>query len=130
MEACRCRLIILCEIWKNVSEQFSKTVSLYLKQWLLFFLCKVVSFGLHEKCYQVNGRSSFDDCSIYFLTKCLDVDELENLLRKQAPLEAYIEWLDSVVDRCVIKVPSSSSVVTNVSREAGRCLSSSSLRGT
>lgn len=31
------------------------------------------------------------------------VDELENLLRKQAPLEAYIEWLDSVVDRCVIK---------------------------
>ncbi|XP_029181624.2 DNA-binding protein RFX6-like isoform X1 [Acropora millepora] len=31
------------------------------------------------------------------------VEELESLLRKQAPLEAYIEWLDSVVDRCVIK---------------------------
>ena len=33
-----------------------------------------------------------------------DVDELESLLSKQAPLEAYIEWLDSVVDRCVLKV--------------------------
>ena len=35
---------------------------------------------------------------------CSDVGELESLLSKQAPLEAYIEWLDSVVDRCVIKV--------------------------
>ena len=33
-----------------------------------------------------------------------DVMELENLLSKQAPLEAYIEWLDSVVDRCLLKV--------------------------
>ena len=36
--------------------------------------------------------------------ECSDVGELESLLSKQAPLEAYIEWLDSVVDRCVIKV--------------------------
>jgi len=35
-----------------------------------------------------------------------DVGELESLLSKQAPLEAYIEWLDSVVDRCVMKVKS------------------------
>lgn len=39
-----------------------------------------------------------------FLFKFLVVGELESLLSKQAPLEAYIEWLDSVVDRCVIKV--------------------------
>lgn len=36
--------------------------------------------------------------------ECSDIGELESLLSKQAPLEAYIEWLDSVVDRCVIKV--------------------------
>jgi hypothetical protein len=29
---------------------------------------------------------------------------LERLLEDQAPLESYVEWLDSMVDRCVIKV--------------------------
>lgn len=50
----------------------------------------------------------------FLMTSCVksaffeftDVGELESLLSKQAPLEAYIEWLDSVVDRCVMKVKS------------------------
>ncbi|XP_048581396.1 DNA-binding protein RFX6 isoform X2 [Nematostella vectensis] len=31
------------------------------------------------------------------------IQEFENLLTKQAPLEAYTEWLDSTVDRCILK---------------------------
>ncbi|XP_078698214.1 DNA-binding protein RFX6-like [Branchiostoma floridae x Branchiostoma belcheri] len=31
------------------------------------------------------------------------LDEFEGLMRKQAPVEAYTEWVDSVVDRCVLK---------------------------
>ncbi|XP_051917534.1 transcription factor RFX4 isoform X1 [Hippocampus zosterae] len=30
--------------------------------------------------------------------------EFDRLLEEQSPIEAYIEWLDSMVDRCVIKV--------------------------
>ncbi|CAL8356974.1 unnamed protein product [Lota lota] len=30
--------------------------------------------------------------------------EFDRLLEEQTPIEAYIEWLDSMVDRCVVKV--------------------------
>ncbi|CAB1313625.1 unnamed protein product [Coregonus sp. 'balchen'] len=30
--------------------------------------------------------------------------EFDHLLEEQSPIEAYIEWLDSMVDRCVVKV--------------------------
>ncbi|XP_072350431.1 transcription factor RFX4-like isoform X4 [Scyliorhinus torazame] len=30
--------------------------------------------------------------------------EFDNLLEEQSPTESYIEWLDSMVDRCVVKV--------------------------
>uniref|UniRef100_A0A3Q3ILC8 RFX-type winged-helix domain-containing protein n=1 Tax=Monopterus albus TaxID=43700 RepID=A0A3Q3ILC8_MONAL len=30
--------------------------------------------------------------------------EFDRLLEEQSPIEAYIEWLDSMVDRCVVKV--------------------------
>lgn len=30
--------------------------------------------------------------------------EFDRLLEEQLPIEAYIEWLDSMVDRCVVKV--------------------------
>lgn len=30
--------------------------------------------------------------------------EFDRLLEDQSPIEAYIEWLDSMVDRCVVRV--------------------------
>ncbi|KAG8138225.1 hypothetical protein E2320_004134 [Naja naja] len=32
--------------------------------------------------------------------------EFDHLLEEQSPIESYIEWLDSMVDRCVVKVRS------------------------
>ncbi|XP_069084453.1 transcription factor RFX4 isoform X2 [Pleurodeles waltl] len=34
--------------------------------------------------------------------------EFDHLLEEQSPIECYIEWLDSMVDRCVVKVPAKS----------------------
>nr|XP_006821615.1 PREDICTED: DNA-binding protein RFX6-like [Saccoglossus kowalevskii] len=31
------------------------------------------------------------------------INEFESLLNKQAPLEAYTEWIDSLIDRCVLE---------------------------
>jgi len=31
--------------------------------------------------------------------------EFEDLLHDKAPLEAYTEWLESMVNRCIILVP-------------------------
>ncbi|XP_031568489.1 transcription factor RFX4-like [Actinia tenebrosa] len=52
----------------------------------------------------INSQSMFllGNEDIPTLTKTF-VQEFEGLLSKQAPLEAYTEWLDSVVDRCVLK---------------------------
>ncbi|XP_078272673.1 transcription factor RFX4 isoform X1 [Rhinoraja longicauda] len=33
--------------------------------------------------------------------------EFDQLLEEQSPIESYIEWLDSMVDRCVVKVAAS-----------------------
>lgn len=33
--------------------------------------------------------------------------EFDRLLEEQSPIEAFIEWLDSMVDRCVVKVSES-----------------------
>lgn len=30
--------------------------------------------------------------------------EFDHLLEEQSPIESYIEWLDTMVDRCVVKV--------------------------
>lgn len=30
--------------------------------------------------------------------------EFDHLLEEQSPIESYVEWLDSMVDRCVVKV--------------------------
>lgn len=36
---------------------------------------------------------------------CLTVyQEFDHLLEEQSPIESYIEWLDTMVDRCVVKV--------------------------
>lgn len=31
-------------------------------------------------------------------------DEFQNLLTKQAPIEGYTEWLDTIIDTCVLQV--------------------------
>lgn len=39
------------------------------------------------------------------LVLCLAVyQEFDHLLEEQSPIESYIEWLDTMVDRCVVKV--------------------------
>lgn len=30
--------------------------------------------------------------------------EFDHLLEEQSPIESYVEWLDAMVDRCVVKV--------------------------
>ena len=30
--------------------------------------------------------------------------EFDHLLEEQSPIESYVEWLDTMVDRCVVKV--------------------------
>lgn len=30
--------------------------------------------------------------------------EFDRLLEEQSPMESYVEWLDTMVDRCVVKV--------------------------
>lgn len=40
-----------------------------------------------------------------FFLFCVSVyQEFDHLLEEQSPIESYIEWLDSMVDRCVVKV--------------------------
>lgn len=39
--------------------------------------------------------------------------EFDRLLEEQSPIEAYIEWLDSMVDRCVVKVRPQTTFFTN-----------------
>lgn len=34
----------------------------------------------------------------------LGFDEFQNLLTKQAPIEGYTEWLDNIIDKCVLQV--------------------------
>lgn len=60
---------------------------------------------------QILSKSLFiiENMEVFHKTKTY-VSELENLLSKQAPLEAYIEWLDSVVDRCVLKESEKTSI--------------------
>lgn len=43
-------------------------------------------------------------CNLTFLPRVTVYQEFDRLLEEQSPIEAYIEWLDSMVDRCVVKV--------------------------
>lgn len=50
-------------------------------------------------------RRSSCICITFFLCFFSTVyQEFDRLLEEQSPIEAYIEWLDSMVDRCVVKV--------------------------
>lgn len=42
--------------------------------------------------------------SLYFLLFFKVYQEFDRLLEDQSPIEAYIEWLDSMVERCVVRV--------------------------
>lgn len=33
-----------------------------------------------------------------------DFEEFQTLLGKQSPIEAYTEWLDDIIDKCVLQV--------------------------
>lgn len=48
---------------------------------------------------------------LYLKTKNLNTicflvvfDEFQNLLTKQVPIEGYTEWLDTIIDTCVLQV--------------------------
>lgn len=42
--------------------------------------------------------------------------EFDHLLEEQSPIESYIEWLDTMVDRCVVKVGRQESKVQPITR--------------
>lgn len=42
-------------------------------------------------------------CNVIFLS-ILVFEEFQGLLSKQAPIEAYTEWMDNVIDKCVLQV--------------------------
>lgn len=39
-----------------------------------------------------------------FVLPVVGFDEFQNLLTKQAPIEGYTEWLDNIIDKCVLQV--------------------------
>ena len=41
-------------------------------------------------------------CNFYFVF--IVCGEFEQLLEDQAPLQSYVEWMDNMVDRCVVQV--------------------------
>ena len=64
----------------------------------------------------------------FFLVPVLD--EFDNLLSKQSPLEAYTEWIDSVIERCIQKVPKPFSppiTMLSISADSGSYLSQENL---
>lgn len=38
------------------------------------------------------------------LVSLTDFEEFQTLLGKQSPIEAYTEWLDDIIDKCVLQV--------------------------
>lgn len=51
---------------------------------------------------------------------CLTVyQEFDHLLEEQSPIESYIEWLDTMVDRCVVKVGKQARQVHPIPRLGG-----------
>lgn len=41
----------------------------------------------------------------------LGFDEFQNLLTKQAPIEGYTEWLDNIIDKCVLQVTNVNQII-------------------
>lgn len=48
--------------------------------------------------------------------------EFDHLLEEQSPIESYIEWLDTMVDRCVVKVGRAEGKEPPVTPADGGCL--------
>jgi len=83
------------EVTVVMAEQsnIKKNIASWSCYWQLFLFC--FSFAL-------NGIQALK-WAVFLL--CLPVyQEFDHLLEEQSPIESYIEWLDSMVDRCVVKV--------------------------
>ncbi|XP_025100046.1 transcription factor RFX4-like [Pomacea canaliculata] len=87
----------LCQAARSVLQSSEVTAQL-LDDWLTVDLNSIVKQTL----YTMDQYSDRDHSLIVSLCS-----EFERLLEEQAPIESYIEWLDIMVDRCVVK-PSSS----------------------
>lgn len=65
--------------------------------------CKTLSEMIHPECFYRSCRTYF--CFFFSPDDSITVfQELKELLRKNATVESFIEWLDSVVEHKVIKV--------------------------
>ena len=62
-----------------------------------------ISRGVFSKSLNVSLFKS--NCMVWGALLYLTVyQEFDHLLEEQSPIESYIEWLDTMVDRCVVKV--------------------------
>ena len=61
---------------------------------------------LHEAGIKSLYLNTLNDINIlkYYICIFSVHDEFRELLNKQTPIEGYTEWIDEVVDKCVIKV--------------------------
>ena len=61
------------------------------------YFCSFYSVVCFTTVQFIHHRSS-DKVSI------TDYEEFQALLAKQAPIETYTEWLDDIIDKCVLQV--------------------------
>ncbi|XP_046343090.1 transcription factor RFX4-like isoform X1 [Haliotis rufescens] len=83
----------LCQAARSVIHSSDITLQM-LDDWLSVDLSSIVKQTL----YTMDHYSEREHETIFNLCT-----EFERLLEEQAPIESYIEWLDSMVDRCVIQ---------------------------
>ncbi|XP_066264702.1 transcription factor RFX4-like isoform X2 [Branchiostoma lanceolatum] len=86
----------LCQASRTVIHS-SDITSQMLEDWRAIDIISIVKQTLYT---MENGREQ-EFTLIQKLYK-----EFETLLEEQAPIEAYTEWLDQLVDRCVVKLSS------------------------
>ncbi|KAI8480826.1 regulatory factor X, 4 (influences HLA class II expression), partial [Branchiostoma belcheri] len=86
----------LCQASRTVIHS-SDITSQMLEDWQAIDIISIVKQTLYT---MENGREQE-----FTLVKKL-YKEFETLLEEQAPIEAYTEWLDQMVDRCVVKLSS------------------------
>lgn len=60
-----------------------------------------MEFDQFEKCMLQNTVFNLLNTFLLFFKV---YQEFDRLLEDQSPIEAYIEWLDSMVERCVVRV--------------------------
>ena len=100
--------LLFCDRLNNPSRGLQEWQVSWGWPWLKVFLGmedepKKVSWGVFSKSLKVSLFKP--NYMAWGALLCLTVyQEFDHLLEEQSPIESYIEWLDTMVDRCVVKV--------------------------